>query len=82
MGAPTHGMAPTQGNVGATDRKELNFLGRERHIEVEAGVDADFCNPNQIQIVFGLAKFWPVKPKTPGDFLWGQYIVLIHVNSA
>ena len=42
MGALTHGKAPTQENVGATDRKELNFLGRERHIEVEAGVDADF----------------------------------------
>ena len=64
MGAPTHGKAPTQGNVGATDRKERNFLGREKHIEVEAGVDADFCNPNQIQIVFGLAKFRPLKPKS------------------
>ena len=64
MGAPTQGKAPTQENVGATDRKELNFLGRERHIEVEAGVDADFCNPNQIQIVFGLAKFRPLKPKS------------------
>ena len=48
MGAPTHGKAPTQENVGATDWKERNFLGRERHIEVEAGVDADFCNQNQI----------------------------------
>ena len=61
MGAPTHCKTPTQENVGATDRKERNFWGRERHIEVEAGVDADFCNPNQIQIVFGLAKFRPVK---------------------
>ena len=31
IGAPTHGKAATQGNVGATDRKELNFLGRERN---------------------------------------------------
>ena len=64
MGAPTHCKTPTQENVGATDRKERNFLGREKHIEVEAGVDADFFNPNQIQIVIGLAKFRPLKPKS------------------
>ena len=69
MGAPTHGKAPTRGNVGATDRKERNFLGREKHIEVEAGVDADFCNPNQIQIVFGLAKFRPLKPKSMSEYV-------------